>query len=72
MDGRWAAAVRTHGTVCGADAPDGAARGGGTRGTRPHRRASPAPPACRPPCHRFIAHFVIHKLLTISMRLVGT
>lgn len=52
-----AAAARTHGTAgAGAgDAAGGAARDGGrTRGTRPRRRASPAPPACRPLCHRAI------------------
>lgn len=47
--GRSAAAAAAHirGTVY---ATGGAARDGGrTRGTRPRRRASPAPPACRPP-----------------------
>lgn len=50
-------AERTHGTVDergaggAGDAGGGAARDGGrTRGTRPRRRASPAPPACRPLC----------------------
>lgn len=55
--GDKAAAARTHGTAgAGAGcAADGAARDGGrTRGTRPRRRASPAPPACRPLCHRAI------------------
>lgn len=52
-----AAAARIHGTAgAGAGgAAGGAARDGGrTRGTRPRRRASPAPPACRPLCHRAI------------------
>lgn len=48
------AAERTHGTVdergAGGEGGGAARDGGRTRGTRPRRRASPAPPACRPLC----------------------
>lgn len=58
-----AAAARTHGTARGA--AGGAARGGGTRGTRPRRRASPAPPACRPLCHRAISSRELYTSLYV-------
>lgn len=64
-DGTWAAAAaaHTHGTAGAAGATDGAARDDGTPGTRPRRRASPAPQACRPLCHRSIAHIITFKTL---------